>query len=455
MEDCFCGERAWYFCNACKLFLWEEHKKVHENSKKKIHVFEELWVQVAPEEIVEMTEDLSRKIKMIKECAKQIIIETNKLCDKIRTLCAKTLKGLQQKEQEYCNLVIDIHARLSQERLVDIKRLLQVSFEIRIPLKEFTDINTFYASNFLNEVNEDKPRRGLIDIVLESRRCSHLELYKIEFEGPIYAKPTERFGVVIYKATYPNHPFLLAVKEYTAKIDISHLEVFVPELTILHILSDHACDDNCYLKYYGSWTNENKLYLVMEYADYSLAFIIREYKEFRFHLDEDVLKKITYKLILSFAEMEAMKIHHKNIEPSNLLVTNNFGIKIIGFSNSEVKDSMDYTSSITRMHPVQGTNGYMAPELQKCYDEGTSTAKFESGKADVFSLGMTILELVLLEDLFTLNRIENNDRLLGKLDSVPFGWLKHLLYSMLKVDYHERRSFKQLLDEINGMDIMY
>ena len=437
MEDCFCGERAWYFCKACKLFLCEEHKKVHESSKKKIHVFEELWVQVAPQEITEMAEDLSRKIKIVKECAEHIIIETNKLCDRILTLCAKTLKGLQQKEQEYANLVFDIHRRLSQERLEDIKKLLKVSLEIRKPLMGFTEINTFYASNFLNEVNEDEPHWDR-------------PFTKIKFEGLIYPKkpviydPTERLGVVIYKGTHPDYP-VLAIKEYTAMKDIKDLEKVVSELRILKILSDYASEKNCFLKYYGSWTTKNKFYLVMEHADHSVQSFIKEYKKLDFHFGEDQLIGIIYKLISSFAQMEAMGIYHKDIKPDNLLVSENFEIKIIDFSISQVKDSMDHTSSITRMHPVQGTNGYMAPEIQECVDKGISTGNFKPGKADVFSLGMTILELVLLENLFTLNRIQENDRLLRKIDSVPFEWLKSLLYSMLQVDYHKRKSFRKLL----------
>lgn len=77
---------------------------------------------------------------------------------------------------------------------------------------------------------------------------------------------------------------------------------------------------------------------------------------------------------------------------------------------------------------------------------------FDLAKADVFSLGMTILELELQENLYTLNRRENNGRLLCKLDSVRFEWLKSLLYSMLQLDYHKRKSFLQLLAFIPSGD---
>ena len=271
-----------------------------------------------------------------------------------------------------------------------------------------------------------------------------LDLSKLVFQGPIYASQTDAFGVVIYKATHPDQP-LLAVKEYTAKRDIRDLYKFSVELQILQRLSDRASADNCFLKFYGTWTTENKLYLVMDYADHSLMSIITEYKKVNFRFSEEQLKGIIYKLLTSFARMETMKIYHQDIKPHNLLVGQNFDMKIIDFSISEVKSEVEITSMITGANPVQGTKGYMAPELQKCLDSGTTSAKFKPGKADVFSLGITILQLVLMEDLFTLNREENNGRLLERVNSLPIEWLKSLLHSMLALDYHKRKSFKKLL----------
>ena len=280
------------------------------------------------------------------------------------------------------------------------------------------------------------------DCFCEPRR--DLNLSKIKFLGSIYASQNDRFSVVIYKATHPDQP-LLAIKEYTAKKDINDLEVYMSQITILETLSDRACEENCFLKYYGSWTVENKLYLTMEYVDHSLMSVITEYKKLNYHIGDDDLKVIIYKLISSFAQMEVMRIYHKDINPHNLLVAENFEIKMIDFSISEVKESMEFTSSITGMHRVQGTKGYMAPELQECVDIGISTAKFDLEKADVFSLGMTILQLLLLEDLFTMNRKENNHRLLERVNSIHIEWLKSLLHSMLELDYHERKSFRKLL----------
>ena len=271
-----------------------------------------------------------------------------------------------------------------------------------------------------------------------------LDFTKLKFESTIYAHQTDMFGVVIYKASHPEQP-LLAVKEYTAKKSISDLDKFRNELKILEILSDRVNETNCFLKFYGSWTVENRLFLVMEYAEHSLMSIITEYKKLNFHLTEDHLKGIIIQLLTSFAQMETMRIYHQDIKPHNLLVGQNFDIKIIDFSISEVKTEIDIATLATGQNPVQGTKGYMAPELQACIDNGTTSAKFKPGKADVFSLGLTILQLVLMEDLFTLNRAENNARLLERVSSLPYEWLKSLLNSMLALDYHNRKSFRHLL----------
>lgn len=98
----------------------------------------------------------------------------------------------------------------------------------------------------------------------------------------------------------------------------------------------------------------------MEHADHNLMSVITEHKKIGYHLSENQLKGIIYKLIFSFSQMEAVRIYHKDINPNNLLVTQNFEIKIIDFSISEVKEC---TSSNTDTHPLQGTRGYMAPEL--------------------------------------------------------------------------------------------
>ena len=144
-----------------------------------------------------------------------------------------------------------------------------------------------------------------------------------------------------------------------------------------------------------------------------------------------------------------MGIYHQDIKPHNLLTTHDLSeIKIIDFSISEVKPNADIQTFTTGMVTLQGTRGYFAPEIEELIEKGESTGNVNMGKADVFSLGMTLLQLVALKELFTLNKIEFHDRLMKQVDLVPYEWFKSLLQSMLALDHKERKRFKELLSLI-------
>ena len=155
------------------------------------------------------------------------------------------------------------------------------------------------------------------------------------------------------------------------------------------------------------------------------------------------------KLINSFAEMVEMKIYHLDIKPHNILCTQELDLKIIDFSISEVKDDTnDMSSLFTGDHPVQGTKGYLSPELQHYRDNNITISRYSREKSDVFSLGLVILQMVTLSELTTLNLRENNERLFAKIETVPFEWVKSLLRDMLNENPKKRKKFRKLVDLI-------
>ena len=74
---------------------------------------------------------------------------------------------------------------------------------------------------------------------------------------------------------------------------------------------------------------------------------------------------------------------HCDIKPQNVLLDHDFTVKVADFGLA--KQLEEVKSHLTMSH-VRGTRGYMAPEWLKT-DEITS-------KADVYSYGMVLLELV-------------------------------------------------------------
>ena len=96
MDECIvCGEKALYICKPCKGLFCEEHKALHEKNKNKVHVFEEIGVNLDSRQTKIIVENLSLKIKKVKEFRERIILETRDLIQKIEELCTNCLKNVE------------------------------------------------------------------------------------------------------------------------------------------------------------------------------------------------------------------------------------------------------------------------------------------------------------------------------------------------------------------------
>jgi hypothetical protein len=58
-----------------------------------------------------------------------------------------------------------------------------------------------------------------------------------------------------------------------------------------------------------------------------------------------------------------------------------------------------------------GTPAYLSPTLYRAYKNNDYEKVFNLNKSDVFSLGLTILLLVIKSDVSKLNRYENKEKM--------------------------------------------
>ena len=95
MDECIvCGEKALYRCKPCKGLFCEEHKALHETNRNRVHVFEEIGVNLDSRQTKIIVENLSLKIKKAIELRERIILETRDLIQKVYELCTNCLNSV-------------------------------------------------------------------------------------------------------------------------------------------------------------------------------------------------------------------------------------------------------------------------------------------------------------------------------------------------------------------------
>ncbi|KAI9287109.1 kinase-like domain-containing protein [Umbelopsis sp. AD052] len=140
----------------------------------------------------------------------------------------------------------------------------------------------------------------------------------------------------------------------------------------------HDCDSKHIVSFYGAFMNEGDISMCMEYMD--IGSLDRVYKKHG-PVRQDVLRKIAFAVLDGLIYLyDCHRIIHRDVKPSNVLVNSIGQIKICDFGVSgPLIDSIADT--------FVGTSYYMSPEriLGSPY----------SVKSDVWSFGMTLLELAI------------------------------------------------------------
>ncbi|MCJ1307732.1 MAP kinase kinase (MEK) [Agyrium rufum] len=159
----------------------------------------------------------------------------------------------------------------------------------------------------------------------------------------------------------------------------------------LHIMKD--CNSPNIVSFYGSFLNETgDVIMCMEYMDCgSLDRISKDFGPVRV----DVLGKIAEAVLNGLNYLyEVHRIMHRDIKPSNVVVNSRGYIKLCDFGVSgELVNSIADT--------FVGTSTYMAPER-------IQGAKY-SIKSDVWSVGLTIMELAIGRFPFNTNDSSGDD----------------------------------------------
>lgn len=265
----------------------------------------------------------------------------------------------------------------------------------------------------------------------------------------IYAHSSEVLNVTISRIWFPDG-LCMVRKSYTALVNGFDFSPIENEIKILTFLSNRSSPDNSFLKFFGAARENTSIHLYMEAGGKNLMDELTEYKRKGKKIDQVQLEKWVISLLNCFSDLSLNSIYHCDIKPHNIVIYGDNKLKVIDFSISKFEAEREATFVATKENPIQGTRGYMAPELQDNIDKGARNAIYKPGKADVFSLGMTFLQMVTFEDLTGLNKSNKCNELHQKIENIigyPV-WIKTLLHNMLWPTRDKRPSFNKCLSWI-------
>ena len=198
------------------------------------------------------------------------------------------------------------------------------------------------------------------------------------------------------------------------------------------------------VKYYDSYKDNNKFYIVMEYCEgQTLRALIDKNKKKNELIEEDILYNIIKQICLGIKEIHDKNIIHRDIKPENIFMNDNKDIKIGDFGISKYfGPNKDYLVTLKKA----GSVFYTAPEI--------ITNGIYNEKADMFSLGCVIYELFHLSVYY-------NDKLyktIKKIDKEIYNYKwQEIINSLLQPKYNQRMSIDKvyniILNEIGINDL--
>ncbi|XP_027426824.1 dual specificity mitogen-activated protein kinase kinase 5 isoform X3 [Zalophus californianus] len=183
-------------------------------------------------------------------------------------------------------------------------------------------------------------------------------------------------GGTVYKAYHVPSGKILAVKT----LNFLCLKVILLDITLelqKQIMSEleilYKCDSSYIIGFYGAFFVENRISICTEFMDGGSLDVYRK-------IPEHVLGRIAIAVVKGLTYLWSLKILHRDVKPSNMLVNTRGQVKLCDFGVST-----QLVNSIAKTYV--GTNAYMAPERISGEQYGIHS--------DVWSLGISFMELAL------------------------------------------------------------
>ncbi|RXN02155.1 Dual specificity mitogen-activated protein kinase kinase 6 [Acipenser ruthenus] len=221
---------------------------------------------------------------------------------------------------------------------------------------------------------------------LDSKACVTIGEKNFEMKADDLEQISElgrgAYGVVDKMRHVPSG-LIMAVKRIRATVNSQEQKRLLMDLDI----SMRTVDCHFTVTFYGALFREGDVWICMELMDTSLDKFYKQVIEKGMAIPENILGKITVSIVKALEHLHSrLSVIHRDVKPSNVLINTLGQVKMCDFGISGyLVDSVAKTMDA-------GCKPYMAPERinpelnQKGY----------SVKSDIWSLGITMIELAIL-----------------------------------------------------------
>ena len=256
------------------------------------------------------------------------------------------------------------------------------------------------------------------------------------------------FGKVIKVSSLINHKiYAMKILNLENKDDFSKEQkedYFESEIELLKSLNHPNI-----VKYYKSFREDDKLYIIMEYFDNGdLDDYIKVLKYEKNKVKKEEIWNIFYQSISGLTYLHSSKVIHRDIKPANIFMTKNKIIKIGDFGVSAVvKEKKEDMKKIRQLSgTVVGSLPYMAPEILK-------QKRIYNEKVDVFSMGCVFYKICCLKDYQKVDYVIEENKVKNDLrqSEIPTNYdsdLMNIIKLMVEIDPEKRADSKTIMEKI-------
>jgi len=161
------------------------------------------------------------------------------------------------------------------------------------------------------------------------------------------------------------------------------------------------------------------------------------------YIIEQVLRALEFAHRCVGEDGEALNVVHRDISPSNILLSFNGEVKVTDFGIAKG----GHRTSLTEVGQIKGKYSYMAPEQAR----GAPL----DGRADIFACGVVLAELLTgrrifdgANDLEVLERVRNVSLIDGMLDEIPSPLRAIIILAMAKDPAIRYQNAAQMLEDV-------